>query len=76
MISNRILLPIAYLVPFQCFLIAFILRHYAPANTIWMPLGGLAGIIIGVLLAPLEIALLCLLFDRRNPKDASENRHP
>jgi len=65
MIPHRILVPVAYLTPVQCFLFAWLLRSLAPPRSLWLPLAGFGGIAAGLLLSVLEIVLLGAIFDRR-----------
>ena len=66
MISHRVLIPVAYLAPLQCLVLALALRSIAPPQTLWQPLAGLLGILLGIGLAVFEVVALVQIRDPRN----------
>lgn len=76
MIPNRLLVPVAYLAPFQCIGLIVLFRWTFPNGSIWVILANFLGFGLGLLLAVIEVAALGELFlgKRRNkPKKKRDN---
>lgn len=68
MVSNRILIPVAWFCPVQCLGLAIVFRSLASSIGLSLPVAGAIGLVVGVALVVPEIAILTMLFDRKRTK--------